>query len=129
MWATMADIEDYKDIYLVEAIGPLLLLFTFPKAMRRALWVHYVDNESAEACLVSGSSALEAADHITGLTWETCAMRTLMPYFSRVESSANPVDKLSRGVMHGPWPGVEPGVFPEKELYELAKNCGLRLWR
>ena len=98
----MAGISDYKDIYLVEAIGPLLLLFTFPKVMRNALWIHYVDNESAEAYLVSGSSALEAADHITGLTWEECALRTLLLYFSRVESKANPVDKLSRGAKDGP---------------------------
>ena len=128
MWAAMAGISDYKDIYLVEAIGPLLLLFTFPKVMRNALWIHYVDNESAEASLVKGSSALEAADHIAGLTWEECALRNLLPYFSRVESKANPVDKLSRGAKDGPWRGVEKGIFPEERLQELAQKCGLPVW-
>jgi hypothetical protein len=95
MWATLAGVPDYKDIFLVEAIGPILLLCTFSRLMRNALWIHYVDNESAEASLISGTSALPAADHIVGLTWEICARRSLLPYFDRVESKANPVDGLS----------------------------------
>ena len=101
MWVTMAGVNNYKDIFLVEAIGPILLLCTFPRVMRSALWIHYIDNESAESSLISGTSALPSADHIVGLTWEICAQRSLMPYFDRVESKANPVDGLSRGVMGG----------------------------
>jgi len=128
MWAGMAGIPDYRDIYLVEAIGPLLLLCTFPRLMRNALWIHYVDNESAESSLISGTSALPAADHIVGLTWEICARRSLLPYFDRVESKANPVDGLSRGKMEGTWREVEKAIFPEDHLKSLASDCDLKLW-
>ena len=71
--------------------------------MKNALWVHFIDNTAAEAARVSGSSAIEAADHIPGMTWELCGTRRPWPYFDRVESKANPVDGLSRGVSKGPW--------------------------
>ena len=87
-----------------------------------------MDNESAEASLISGTSALPAADHMVGLTWELCAKLTLIPYFDRVESRANPVDGLSRGSMNGPWRGVAKAVFPIAELKNLAAECGLPTW-
>lgn len=124
MWATMAEKSDYKDIYLIEGIGPLILLYAFPKVMRSALWVHFVDNEAAEAALVKGASSLHAADHIVGLTWDRCAQRNLIPYFDRVESSANPVDRLSRGVMDGPWFEVVQVSFPTNDLERMAEQCG-----
>jgi hypothetical protein len=128
MWAAMAGTPGYKDIFLVEAIGPLLLLWTFPRLMRNALWIHYIDNESAEASLISGTSALPAADHITSLTWDTCARRCLMPYFDRVASKSNPVDKLSRGDRNGPWRGVIKANFPVEALMRLAMECGMGIW-
>ena len=68
MWADMAGVADYKDVFLVEGAGLLLLLCTFPRVMRNALWLHFIDNTAAEASLVSGTSALPAADHLVGLT-------------------------------------------------------------
>ena len=128
MWATLAGVTDYKDIFLVEAIGPILLLCTVPRLMRNALWIQYVDNESAESSLISRTSALPAADHIVGLTWEICARRSLLPYFDRVESKANPVDGLSRGIMAGTRRNVEKAVFPINELRLLADDCELTSW-
>jgi len=125
MWAKLAGVIDYKDIFLVEAIGPILLLCTFPRVMRNALWIHYIDNESAESSLISGTSSLPSADHIVGLTWEICAKRSLLPYFDRVESKANPVDGLSRGVMTGSWREVAKANFPFTELKALAADCNL----
>ena len=116
------------DIFLVEAIGPLLLLCTFPRVMRNALWIHYIDNESAESSLISGTSSLPSADHIVGLPWELCAKRSLMPYFDRVESKANPVDGLSRGNMNGAWREVAKANFPIAELKGLAADCRLPSW-
>ena len=124
LWSTMANRDQYKDIYLIEAVGPLLLLVAFPRLMRNALWLHFVDNTSAEAALVKGSSSLEAADHIVGLTWELCALRSLVPYFDRVESKANPVDALSRGDAIGPWREVVAVDFPMDLLTDLANECG-----
>jgi hypothetical protein len=93
--------------------------------MRNALWIHYIDNESAESSLISGTSSLPSADHIVGLTWEICAKRSLLPYFDRVESKANPVDGLSRGVMTGSWREVAKANFPFTELKALAADCNL----
>ena len=80
-----------------------MLLVAFPKLMKNALCVHFIDNTATEAALISSSSALEAADHITGMTWGLCGTRRLWRYFDSVEGKANPVDGLSRGVSKGPW--------------------------
>ena len=123
LWAKMAGKLDYRDIYLIEAVGPLILLMAFPRIMRNVMWIHFIDNESAESALISGSSSLLAADHVVGLTWEICSERTLYPYFDRVASADNPVDALSRGDMSGPWTGVERVAFPTARLMELANEC------
>ena len=113
-----------KRFFLIGAIGPLLLLTTFPRAMQNALWVHFIDNAAAEASLIAGSSALQAADHIVGLTWQKAGSRRLWPYFDRVASSSNPVDGLSRGETKGPWREIMDIDFPLAELLELAEECG-----
>ena len=123
MWSRMAAKEDYKDIFLVEAVGPLLVLETFPNLVKDALWIHFIDNSGAEASLVSGSSSINAGDHIVGMTWDRISKRRLWPFFDRVESEANPVDKLSRGKAAGPWRRVVAARFPVEELMKLADEC------
>ena len=123
MWAVLAAKKDYKDIFLIEAIGPLIILDTFPRLMRDALWIHFIDNSGSEASLVGGSSSIDAGDHIVGMTWERISKRRLWPFFDRVESSANPVDKLSRGISKGPWRRVIEASFPTSELMNLAEEC------
>ena len=123
MWGRMAAKEDYKDIFLVEAVGPLLVLETFPKLVTDALWIHFIDNSGAESSLVSGSSSINAGDHIVGMTWDRISKRRLWPFFDRVESEANPVDKLSRGKTAGPWRRVVAAKFPVEELMRLADEC------
>ena len=124
LWSRMAAKPEYKDIFLVEAVGPLILLTAFPKLLRDALWLHFIDNSAAEASLISGSSGLQAADHIVGLTWEISGRRRLWPYFDRVASSSNPVDGLSRGDFKGQWRGVHNVEFPLADLLQLADECG-----
>jgi hypothetical protein len=34
MWASLSGKQEYRDIFLVEAVGPLLALIAFPKRMR-----------------------------------------------------------------------------------------------
>ena len=92
--------------------------------MRSAPWLHAIDNIAAEAALVKGSSALDSAGHVVGLNRLLCQRRSLYPYFDRVESEANPVDKVSRGVAEGPWRDVVRGHFQVRELEELARSCG-----
>ena len=37
----------FNDIYEVEAVGPLILLYNFPKVFRNCLWLHFIDNAAA----------------------------------------------------------------------------------
>lgn len=123
MWGQMAGKDDYKVIFLIEAVGPLLVLDAFPNLVNDALWIHFIDNSGAEASLVGGSSSIDAGDHIVGMTWERIAKRRLWPFFDRVESAANPVDKLSRGCSAGPWRRVINVQFPTATLMRLADEC------
>ena len=39
--------EEFQDIIEIEAIGPLVMLYSWPCVFRDALWLHFVDNKSA----------------------------------------------------------------------------------
>ena len=95
--------QGFNDIFEIEAIGPLLLLHDFCKVFTDCLWIHFIDNSAALACLVRGSSSVQSGDRIVGHTWSLVHMLRVCPWFDRVESKANPVDGLSRGVLGGPW--------------------------
>jgi len=41
-----------SDIFLIEAIGPLALLQTYPKILKNSLWLHFIDNEAAQHSLI-----------------------------------------------------------------------------
>ena len=114
----------FNDIFLVEAMGPLLLLLTFPKLFRDSMWLHFIDNSAAEASLIRGASSTDCGDHIVGLTWKLIMERRLWAYFDRVESKANPVDGLSRGVFSGPWQSVLVKPSPSAKLDAFAETCG-----
>lgn len=119
-WRRVQRSDDYQDIFLVEALGPLLLLLTFPNVFKDCLWIHFIDNSAAEASLIRGASSSMLGDHIVGLTWANIQKSRLWPYFDRVESSANPVDGLSRKRFQGPWGRVHMRSFPLTELVEFA---------
>ncbi len=103
------------DIHYIEAVGPLLVLSNWPDLLKGRLWVHYIDNDSALASLVNGSSLVQASDLLTGATWERVADLKVFPWFERVQSASNPVDGLSRGDMEGPWI-LEEISFPRSVL-------------
>jgi hypothetical protein len=111
-WRKFQGSEEYQDIFLVEALGPLLLLMSFPKTFRNCLWLHFIDNSAAEASLIRGASSSVVGDHVVGMTWAHIQKAGLWPYFDRVESSANPVDGLSRKRFQGPWERVQVRPFP-----------------
>ena len=92
-----------RDIFEVEAVGPLILLENWQHCFRHSLWLHFIDNQGALQALVKGSSSIAAGDEIIGLTWSKAAAAKAVPWFERVESKANPSDGLSRGQAHGPW--------------------------
>ena len=68
------------------------------------LWIHFIGNGGALAALTTkGSSSVLSGELIAGLAHEYVAKVGVIPWFDRVDSESNPVDKLSRGAMKGPW--------------------------
>ena len=95
--------EDQREIYEIEAIGPLIVLHQWAEALRDMLWIHCIDNAAAQAAIIKGSSSVQSADTIVGITWEAIAKVNCLPWIDRVASTSNPVDGLSRGKLEGPW--------------------------
>ena len=120
LWDRQRRRERYNDIFEVEAVGPLLLVYNFPETFRNSLWLHFIDNAAALACLINGSSSVLAGDAIVGLTWGYIAGLGCLPWFDRVDSASNPVDGLSRGKLGGPWEVVSLD-FPAS-LLALLRN-------
>ncbi len=83
-------------------MGPTLCCAS-GRFFHHALWLYFIDNNGALAALVNGSSSVEATDLIIGATWSRIAASRCLPWFDRVDSKANPVDGLSRGVWDGGW--------------------------
>ena len=118
-WSRVAATGDHYDIFEIEAVGPALILHNWADLfVPGALWVHYIDNDSALATLVKGSSSVMSGECITAFTHSKIADLGLWSWFDRVASDDNPVDKLSRGSMDGPWELV-PIEFPQALLVSL----------
>ena len=54
MWARRASLDGVRDIYQIEAVGPLLVLHNWGHMSRDHLWIHLIDNEGALASLAKG---------------------------------------------------------------------------
>ena len=50
--------ESLRDIFEVEAIGPLVILATWPGLLQGCLWLHFIDNVASQAALIKGSSSV-----------------------------------------------------------------------
>ena len=127
-WHSRSSSVVYTDIFLVEALGPLLLLLAFPKTFRNCMWLHFIDNKAAEASLIRGTSSKNHGDHVVGLTWALIQKLGIFAYFDRVSSKSNPVDGLSRRNFDGPWTRVYRPEFPTAKLSEFAESCGDEIW-
>ena len=103
MWSERESMADIRDIFQVEAVGPLLVLYNWGHMFRNHLWIHFIDNEGALAALAKGSSSVMSGELIVGMTHEIAADFGVIGWFDRVDSASNPVDKLSRGKKEGPW--------------------------
>ena len=104
VWSRAAASGDHYDIYEIEAVGPAIILHNWSHLfVDGALWVHYIDNDSALATLVKGSSSVLSGEVITAFTHTMIAKSGLWAWFDRVASPDNPVDQLSRGQLTGPW--------------------------
>ena len=117
MWSSTRGSPDdpLYDIQNIEGIGPLIALYTWPEVLRGSLWLHFIDNNGALACLVKGGSRVMGTDTIIGMTWNKVAQLEVVPWFDRVDTKSNPVDGLSRGDLSGNWELVNL-VFPIARL-------------
>ena len=119
VWSRAATAGDHYDIYEIEAVGPALVLHNFGELIEsESLWIHYIDNDSALATLVKGSSSVLSGEMITAYTHSKIADLNLWGWFERVSSGDNPVDKLSRGSSEGDW-DIVPIEFPPQLLGDL----------
>ena len=118
-WSACSSLAPANDIYEIEAIGPLVVLATWPHLLQGCLWVHFLVNSAAQAAYVKGSSSVHSGDLLVGKAWEMVARRRLFPWFVRVDTKSNPVDGLSRGRMESPWLRVDTGKLPSGLLQQL----------
>ena len=119
VWSRSAACGDHYDIFEIEVVGPALILHNWAHLITPgALWLHFIDNEAALATLIKGSSSVLSGEVITACTHSMVASSGLWAWFDRVASPDNPVDKLSRGVMDGPW-ALRDIEFPPRLLTSL----------
>ena len=123
MWLQRSSLEGARDIFQIEAVGPLLILWNWGHLFRDHLWIHFIDNEGALASLAKGSSSVLSGEIIVGLTHELAASLGILGWYDRVDSASNPVDKLSRVEMKGPWKLVKIN-FPACLLQRMAQSEG-----
>ena len=117
-WASYDPNVEFQDIIEIEAIAPLLILHNWHWLLRDALWIHFIDNNSALGALVKGSASVDQQDIIVGHTWSLVSRINVLPWFDRVDSKSNPVDGLSRKDFSGTWRWL-PISFPQCVLDDL----------
>ena len=121
LWTRRESLDEARDIFQIEAVGPLLVLWNWGHRFRDHLWIHFIDNEGALASLAKGSSSVLSGEIIVGFTHELAADLGILSWYDRVDSASNPVDKLSRGQMQGPWKVVKIR-FPKGLLQRIAQS-------
>ena len=108
---------------MIEAIGPLVILCTYPDLLQGAAWVHYIDNTAAQHARLRGSSSITSGDHVVVLTSTRAAALDFWPYFDRVHTKTNPIDGVSRRDFRGPWQVVTEAVVPLQLIRQMEQAC------
>ena len=112
LWSRQREINgEHHDILEIEAIGPALVLSTWPEMLRGCLWLHFIDNENALAAVIKGGSSVHSADCIAAFVAGRTSELECWPWYDRVDTHADPVDGLSRKRLAGDWRLV-PLKFP-----------------
>ena len=91
-WSESADLEPQRHINKIEAIVPAICLCTWSHLIRGSLWLHFIDNDGALACLVSGCSKNRSLSAVVDYTWAQIPVLGCWPWFERVPSACNIVD-------------------------------------
>ena len=95
-WSRSTDLEPQRHINKIEAIVPAICLCTWPKLIRGSLWLHFIDNDGALACIISGYSKNSSFTAVVDYIWAQIPALGCWPWFDRVPSVCNIVDGLSR---------------------------------
>ena len=88
-------LEPQRHINKIEAIVPAICLCTWSHLIRGSLWLHFIDNDGALACLVSGCSKNSSLSAVVDDTWAQIPVLGCWPWFERV-SSACKIDCLEK---------------------------------
>ena len=81
----------------LEAIVPAICLCTWSHLIGGSLWPHFIYNDVALACLVSGCSKKQLSlSAVVDYTWAQIPVLGCWPWFERVPSKCNIVDGLSQ---------------------------------
>ena len=80
----------------LELLAAPVALATWQKLLTGKRVIHFVDNDSASACLVKGYSPLTDSCALVGEYWLTACHHSIDPYIERVESKSNLADGPSR---------------------------------
>ena len=83
-WSQSTDLEPQRHINKIEAIVPAICLCTWPNLIRGSLWLHFIDNDGALACLVSGCSRNSSLSAVVDYTWAQIPALGCWPWFERV---------------------------------------------
>ena len=92
--ATWAHRQSYMG--QLELLAGPLALATWPAVLRHTKLFHFIDNDSAAACLVKGYSPQVDSSPLVGDYWLKAAAAGLDVYIDRVESKSNLADGPSR---------------------------------
>ena len=87
-----------KQTYMgqLELLAAPVALATWHDQLKGKRLIHFVDNDSASACLVRGYSPLVDSCALVGEYWLTACYYSIDPYIERVESKSNIADGPSR---------------------------------
>ena len=88
-WSQSTDIEPQRHINCY-------LSLHLAQPLRGSLWMHFIDNDGALSCLVSGCSKNSSLSAVVDYTWAQIPAPGCWPWFERVPSECNIVDSLSR---------------------------------
>ena len=68
-WPESTEVEPQRHINKIEAVVPAICLCTWPDLIRGSLWLHFIDNDGALACLISGCSKNSLLSAVIDVTW------------------------------------------------------------
>ena len=94
----------YKQkINQIEAVVPLICLMTFPNWAKNSFYCHFIDNTSALATMIRGTSKIDSLGNIADTTWTLLAQLRCHPWFEWVPTLCNISDGISRRDFSDPW--------------------------